>query len=196
MDRQVIVVTGDNLKLITPTDVVTARDTLEYWDAQHLAVARGDAIDVREDDRVRADVLMALFTPDAKGALQLTRVDGSGNVIVTTPTDVAQGSYGVYDIVKDITTLTGPSVKVTRGQNELNGTAAEVNMKTGISRMLNPGGAAGARVHGLFVPAPSTGKPRKKADTPVAVEAPKDATPQPEAPQTDVPPQDQPKDQQ
>lgn len=164
VDRQVVVVTGDNLKMVTPNDVITARDTLEYWDGPHLGVARGNAIDVRQDDRVRADILVAQFSPDAKGQLQLTRVDGSGDVVVTTPTDVAQGNYGVYDVVKDITTLTGPRVTITRGQSELDGTACEVNMKTGMSRMLPTGGPTGTRVHGLFVPGQPAGQVMGGAD--------------------------------
>ena len=40
------IVTGKGLKLTTTTDVVTARDSLEWYDAKQVAVARGDAIAV------------------------------------------------------------------------------------------------------------------------------------------------------
>ena len=35
--------TGKDLKLTTPQDVLTARDTMEYWSQKHMAVGRGDA---------------------------------------------------------------------------------------------------------------------------------------------------------
>ena len=75
VDQQIGVVTGKHLRLTTPTDTVTARDSLEWYDQQQVAVARGDALAVRADRRIRADVLTAHFvkdkdatTPGAAGA--------------------------------------------------------------------------------------------------------------------------------
>ena len=48
----------------------------------------------------------------------------------------------------ELAILTG-TVKVTRGKNQLNGDRAEVNMKTGVSRLL---ATAGQRVHTLITP--------------------------------------------
>jgi lipopolysaccharide export system protein LptA len=62
--QQIAVVTGKDLKLTTPTDVVTARDSFEWYDTQQLAVARGDAVAVRGDRRIRADVLTAHLTKE------------------------------------------------------------------------------------------------------------------------------------
>jgi lipopolysaccharide export system protein LptA len=156
VDKQVAVVTGSNLKLVTPTDVVTARDSLEYWENQKLAVARGDAMAVREQNRVNADVLVGLFAEGEAGSLEMTRIDAQGNVVITTPTDVARGRQGVYNLKTDIATLTG-DVRLTRGENHLNGQTAEVNMKTGISRLLNTGDRSGGRVKGLFIPGQQAG---------------------------------------
>lgn len=64
MDQAVLVMTGHNLKLTTPTYVVTARDSLEYWSNQHMAVARGDAVLVTNTARrIAADVLVAYTDP-------------------------------------------------------------------------------------------------------------------------------------
>ena len=156
VDKLVAVVTGSNLKLITPTDVVTARDSLEYWETQKLAVARGDAVAVREQNRVNADVLVGLFADGADGSMEMTRIDAQGNVVITTPTDVARGRQGVYNLKTEIATLTG-DVRLTRGENHLNGQTAEVNMKTGISRLLSTGDRTGGRVKGLFIPGQQPG---------------------------------------
>ena len=62
LDQQIGIVTGKGLKLTTPTDVVTARDSFEWYDAKQIAVARGDAIATRDDKHIRADVLTAHMT--------------------------------------------------------------------------------------------------------------------------------------
>ncbi|WP_207461976.1 LptA/OstA family protein [Azospirillum sp. SYSU D00513] len=150
VDKQVAVVTGRNLKLVTPEHVVTARDSLEYYEARDLAVARGDAVAVRGQDRITADVLIGQFKDGPDGASRMERLDGSGNVVVTTPTDVARAEKMVYSIPDDTAVLIG-NVKITRGQNQLNGQAAEMNMKTRINRVIS-GEQAGGRVKGLLIP--------------------------------------------
>lgn len=71
--KGVLVMTGGALKLVTQTDVITARDTLEYYEETGLAVARGDAVarpvpgkkkQAKDDRTVRADVLTAYFRDD------------------------------------------------------------------------------------------------------------------------------------
>src|SRR5215831_9215373 len=71
VDQQMGIVTGKALKLTTPTDVVTARDSLEWYDQKQVAVARGDAVAVRENvKRVRADVLTAHMTKGKTNAAE------------------------------------------------------------------------------------------------------------------------------
>ena len=63
IDQAVLVMTGRNLKLTTPNDVLTARDSLEYWSQKHMAVARGNAVVVTNDGRrMSADTLVAYTT--------------------------------------------------------------------------------------------------------------------------------------
>ncbi|WP_236024946.1 LptA/OstA family protein [Arenibaculum pallidiluteum] len=161
IDQQVAVVTGGNLKLTTPRDVVTARDSLEYWEGRQLAVARGDAVAVRERNKVQADLLVGQFAETTPGQLEMERMDAQGNVTITTPTDIARGREGTYNLRTEIATLTG-NVRLTRGPNQLVGDAAEVNMRTGVSRLVTlaagQGGTAGARVRGLFLPGQQPGQ--------------------------------------
>jgi lipopolysaccharide export system protein LptA len=82
----------------------------------------------------------------ASGKLQ--KVDAFGNVSVRTPTDTAIGDRAVYVPDTGIARLAG-RVRITRGQNQLNGSEAEVDMKTGISHLL--AGNEG-RVQGLVLP--------------------------------------------
>ena len=77
----------------------------------------------------------------ASGKLQ--KVEAFGNVTVRTVTDTAIGDRAVYVPDTGIARLAG-RVRITRGQNQLDGSEAEVNMKTGIARLL-PGPASGFR---------------------------------------------------
>ncbi len=146
-DKALGVVTGAGLKLVTQTDVVTARDSLEYYDNTKLAVARGDAMAVRNLNRMRADTMVAQFKQDATGNLVMDRLDGIGNVLITTATDVAMCDLVMYAVATDVAVLVG-DVKITRGDDQVNGDAAEMNMKTHVNRVLS----GGRRVEGLLTP--------------------------------------------
>ncbi len=167
IDQAVLVMTGGALKLTTPQQVITARDSMEYWSDRRMAVARGAAVVVTSDGRrISADTLVGYTTPsgepaakpqpaaakpaaagmDASGKLQ--RVEGFGNVEVRTAADTVRGDRGVYVVDLGTARVVG-NVRVTHGQNQLNGPAADVNMKTGVARMIaDPGG----RVQGMIVP--------------------------------------------
>jgi lipopolysaccharide export system protein LptA len=154
LDQALAVVTGKDLRLVTPTDLVTARDSLEWYDQKQLAVARGDAIAIREAKRVRADVLVAQVVHPPDQAAHISRVDAHGNVVVTTLNEIARGAKGVYNADTGIATLSG-NVTLTRGENELKGQYGVVDLNNNTSRLLAgpPGeGPAGGRVQGLVVP--------------------------------------------
>ncbi|WP_033070359.1 LptA/OstA family protein [Thalassospira australica] len=152
IDDAVVVLTGDNLKYSTPTETLTARDSLEYWETERVAIARGDAVAVAEDRTLRGDVLTARFDAAEGGANELSRIDGQGNVNIRTATEFVVGDQGVYDAKTGIVTLTG-SVKITRGENQLNGDRAVVDLNTGVSRLTADGNGGGkTRVRGLLVP--------------------------------------------
>ena len=173
MDQAVLVMTGRNLKLTTPNEVLTARDDLEYWSQKHMAVARGEAVVVTKDARrISADTLVA-YTSDAPAqpgsptranatpgtgdplasSGKLQKVEAYGHVSLRTPTDTVTGDRAVYVPETGIARI-GGNVRITRGQNQLNGAEAEVNMKTGISRLLSSttSSAGAGRVQGLVVP--------------------------------------------
>lgn len=150
LDQGVVVLLGEALRFENGEDVITARDSLEYWEQRNLAVARGDAVALRGGRRIRADILTAYFEADDAGATRLTRVDATGNVVITTPQEVARGQEGVYNALEEKATLNG-DVRITRGENQLNGQRAVVDLRTGVSRLL-PGDGSGGRVKGLFTP--------------------------------------------
>ena len=190
IDQAVLVMTGHDLHIITPQQVMKARDVMEYWSQKHMAVGRGNAVvDTSDGRRLSGDILVgytvdpnappaapavktvAAKTGDAKtgdaktgddasGAGKLQRVDAFGHVEVLTATEIIHADKGVYVPDTQIARLAG-NVHITRGQNQLNGDSAVVNLRTGVSTLnRNPGN----RVQGLVVPSdtkPATKEPAK-----------------------------------
>jgi len=172
LDQSVLVLTGGHLKLTTPNDVLTAVRDLEYWPDKHMAVARGDAVvTTNTGRRLTADTLVAFTTPStgapagqtpapapapANSAAadplatsgRIRRVEAFGHVVVRTATETATGDRGVYIPATGIALLLG-NVHITRGENQLNGERAVVDMKTGVADLLS---TPGTRVQGLVVP--------------------------------------------
>ena len=154
VDKAVFVLVGKKLQLTSDQGTLTARDSLEYWENRRLAVARGDATVVQQDQRMRADVLTAhVANPDnpaqkktkagaagreagklPEGSGQIEKIDAFGNVHISLQNAIIRGDTGVYLPAKGVATICG-NVRVTSGKNQLNGKCAEVNLKTGIYRL-------------------------------------------------------------
>lgn len=173
LDQAVLVMTGGNLRLVTPNEVLTARHDMEYWSDKHMAVARGDAVVLTRDGRrISADVLVAYTSPSQTGPSQLgpagagaskaappadpvaasgtlRKVEAFGHVVLRTASDIVTGDRGVYDPRSGFARLVG-AVRITRGRNQLAGPAAVVNLKTGVATLLS---GPSARARGLIVPA-------------------------------------------
>lgn len=155
VDRGVVTLTGKGLRLETGGDSITANESLEYWEAKRVAIARGGAVASSGDKSLRAELLVGHFRRDDEGRMVLKQVDAQGQVEITTPTDFVTSDSGVFHVEKELAELIG-GVKITRGETQLNGEYAEVNLATGVSRLLAapPGGDANSRVRGLLVPTP------------------------------------------
>ena len=155
-DKSVIVLTGSKLKATTLEDTIFARDSLEYWQDQDMAVARGNAKILKVNgDTLAGDLIGGHFVKDEHGTSVLKTIESKGNVVVTTPTDVVHGDEGVYDVPAKHTILFG-NVIATHGENVIKGASADVNMDTGISQVF-PG--ANQRVFAVFQRQSTSAKP-------------------------------------
>ena len=134
-DKSVTVLTGKALKGATLEDTVTARDSLEYWQDQNMAVARGNAKIVKVNgDTLEGDLIGGHFEKDSKGTSVLKTIEAKGNVVITTATDIVHGDEGVYELAAKRTVLFG-NVIATKDDSVIKGASAEVNMDTGISHV-------------------------------------------------------------
>lgn len=164
LDNAVLVLTGTKLKLTTPHDTVTARDSIEYYSVKRMAVARGKALIVADDGRsIAADTLVGYLAPPAvppkarpvaagadpmAQAGNLRRVEAFGHVVIHTTTDTATGDKGVYLPPSGQARL-GGHVHITHGPNTLAGSDALINTKTGVATLL---AGRGGQVAGSIVP--------------------------------------------
>lgn len=159
----ILVLTGSP-RLTTETDKITARDTLEYWRDKNIVVARGDAVAVRDDKRLSADVLVGNIATAKDGSQKIVRIDAYDNVVVVTPTDTVRSARASYGVETGIAHLTG-SVKITRCDGtQLNGSEAQVDMNSGRATLTS---GANGPVRGILVPAEkgktATGCPEAKS---------------------------------
>lgn len=152
------VLTGKNLRIVTATEKLTARDKVEYFGVENKMTAVGAATATRGTDTIRADLLTAYFTKDAQGKMQVEKMTADNNVTITTAKETVKGDKGVYNITTQKATLTGV-VKIFQGENWLEGTRADIDLTTGISKLYadtttgtTTGAASDGRVKGVFYP--------------------------------------------
>ncbi len=174
VDQQMGIVTGKAMKLTTATDVVTARDSLEWYDQKQIAVARGDAVAIKENvKRIRADVLTAHMTKDKPKPTGAALAAPPTKPTATKPGGGA-GPPGVHDegsrisrvdalgnvLVSTATDIargdygvynadTGivtllGNVIITRGENAIRGQYAVVDLNNNVSRLMPTAGNLGS----------------------------------------------------
>lgn len=168
MDQSVLVLSGRNISYATPQHVITSRDSLEYWSQRRMAVARGNALVVTQDGRrITADTLVAHMLEDSPanaptqarpgtqgtaaappGQGRIDRIELFGNVEIRTEMEVVRGDRGVYSAASGMARVLG-NVRITRGDNHINGREALVNLNTGITRIVSQ---PGQRVQGIINP--------------------------------------------
>lgn len=165
VDDAVVTLWGAPARLDTPTDRVTAEESIRYHERERKAVATGNARATTAEGRdIRAAVLTAYFLdPEAGGGQgqgqggggdtvggdsELDRIYAEGGVTITTPNEVAQGDKGNFNAKTGIAELEG-SVKITRDKSVLTGSRATTDLNTGVSTLSS---GAGGKARGLLVP--------------------------------------------
>ncbi len=144
------VLTGNNLKLTLPDQVITASEKMEYSMDNGKAVAHGNAKIVRGSDTLTAQTITANFTKDQSGTQSLSTANAKGGVKIQTNEETLTGNRAVYNAVNN-TAEVFDNVKIVRGPNQLEGARALVNLKTNISQMFGAP-ESGKRVKGIFYP--------------------------------------------
>lgn len=142
--------TGKNLKLVSPDQIITARDKFEYYSQDNKFIALGNVVAQRKKDTLKADKMIAYFKNGSGDKETLDKLEAIGNVVIITPDETLYGRAGDYDPDTKIAEIVG-NVRIERGPNLLTGNRASVNLNTNISRVYGSKGAD-QKVKGLFFP--------------------------------------------
>jgi lipopolysaccharide export system protein LptA len=134
-----------------PVDV--SADRIEVQDRADRAVFVGNVHAVQQDLTLDTPRLTVAYTGGTGGTnVQIQRLDASGGVTVKSPSEVAKGDIGIYDLDRKLITLIG-NVQLNREDNQVNGQRLVIDLDSG--RAVVDGGppgvnSSGGRVTGHF----------------------------------------------
>lgn len=127
-------------------------NTMEINEANKQATFKGNVIAVREGEKMESDVMVVDYADtkqsDGTSSTQVSNLNATGNVRITTKTQVITGDWSKMNVQAN-TLVVGGNVKVVQGKTVLTGPKMDVDLNT--NRTVLSGGDGG-RVHGIFVP--------------------------------------------
>ena len=131
-----------------PIDVDAAR--LEAQDRADRAIFSGNVV-VRQGTLTLRTARLTLAYANTNG-IDINRIDASGGVVITSPSETARGDFAVYDLNNRLITMVG-NVRLERNGSYLNGGRLTLNLDNG--RAVMDGGLrginqSGGRVTGRF----------------------------------------------
>ena len=131
-----------------PVDVTA--DRIEVQDRADRAVFAGN-VKARQGSLTLDTARLTLAYSSGPG-IQIHRLDASGGVVVTSPSEVARGNFAVYDLDRKLITLVG-DVRLARDGSTIYGSRLLIDLNSG--RAVIDGGApgvgqSGGRVTGHF----------------------------------------------
>lgn len=131
-----------------PVDV--SADRIEVQDRADRAMFTGN-VHVKQAE-LTLDTERLTVAYSSSGGVQIQRLDAAGGVVVRSPSEVAKGDFGIYDLDRRLITLIG-GVQLNRGDNQVNGSRLVIDLDSG--RAVVDGGPpgvnqSGGRVTGHF----------------------------------------------
>jgi len=128
-----------------------AADRIEVQDRADRAIISGNVVATQAELILRAARITVLYANT--GGIDIQRIDASGGVSITSPSETARGDFGIYDLNARLITLIG-GVTLIRGENEVKGGRLVLDLETGRAVMDGAGPAGtrseGGRVTGTF----------------------------------------------
>ena len=154
-EQAILKVDGKKVIYKAGPDTITANQQMEYWERQKMAVARGNAVAIHKGKTLRADVLKALLRKNKTGRSEVYIIEAFKKVLIVSGKDKLRSDSAIYKLDSGIVTLK-ENVSIIRENSILNGDLAEINLKTGISKLLTVDSVGSRkerkRVRGLIYP--------------------------------------------
>jgi lipopolysaccharide export system protein LptA len=135
-----------------PVDV--SADRIEVQDRADRAIFTGNVHAVQADLTLDTPRLTVSYSGGQGNTNpQIRRLDAAGGVVVKSPSEIAKGDFGIYDLDRKLITLIG-NVQLNRENNRVNGSRLVIDLNSG--RAVVDGGPpgvnqSGGRVSGHFI---------------------------------------------
>ncbi|WP_299437915.1 hypothetical protein [uncultured Rhodospira sp.] len=91
---------------------VFSDDGIEWRRDENMYIARGNAVAIQDEDRVRGDVLVAHYRETADGGTEIWRMEARGNARIETPGQTVTGATAVYEVDTGILVVRGGPLRM------------------------------------------------------------------------------------
>ncbi|QIK97024.1 OstA family protein [Sphingomonas sp. HDW15A] len=125
-------------------------DRAEAQDRSDRAIFAGNVV-VRQDELTLKTARLTIAYASSDG-IDINRIDASGGVVVTSPSETARGNFATYDLDSGLITMIG-NVRLERDGSSLSGGRLVIDLNTGRATMdggLRGVDQQGGRVTGRF----------------------------------------------
>lgn len=132
---------------------VLAGSEVIFYEQAHMAVTLGRSTLKRGDKLMQADTFRVYFVGGQSGKLIFERLEAQGNVVISTPTEIAKANRGIYRSQTQVAELFD-NVILTRKDGQLRGDYGRYDMATGKSQLFNRYGkkTGGQQVQAILSP--------------------------------------------
>ena len=136
-----------------PVDI--SADRLEVKQQENIALFTGNVVVTQSDMSLVSDRITVFYQGDREenNTSSISRLDASGNVVMTSPTETIRSTWGVYDFAEKIITL-GGDVELSNADGQIKSPRLQLNLTTGQITMDGGRieGGTNDRVTGQFTP--------------------------------------------
>ena len=125
-------------------------DRAEAQDRADRAIFAGNVVVTQDSLTLRTARLTIAY--QSAGGIDINRIDASGGVTVTSPSETARGNFATYDLDSGLITMVG-DVRLERSGSSLSGGRLVIDLNTGRATMdggLRGVNQQGGRVTGRF----------------------------------------------
>ncbi len=130
--------------VVSAEGTLTAQTETRYFQNEHKSVSTGDVVIQQGENQMYADKVVVYYTPKN----ELKKAEAYGDVRIVTPKGKAFGQKGFYNPQTSVVSL-HDNVRLEQDGNVINGSKAETNLKTQISRIIADK-KSGKRITGTF----------------------------------------------
>ena len=133
--KDYFLINGKNIILTSEKNILKSNKKLEYWRSKNIAIATGKAEAKKDNDFVVLADKLVWYLQERNQKTTVKKLLGFNNVSIKTNNEVAFSDKAIYNNDTEICKLFG-NVKLQRGESFLIGEYAEVDLRSGISKLL------------------------------------------------------------